>query len=135
MFIASKDRFINASIDRLARKYGFTSDYSTSQLGLGSIYQYSNKATGANLFGLVVKEKHTDPISFSHVGTCLQALRRAVKKMSLYYMGLEAFDDPKFPIVTRKLWTAVIDTFFVEEIEVYFCWPDDVKEKNWEERA
>ncbi|XP_034238375.1 uncharacterized protein LOC117643545 isoform X2 [Thrips palmi] len=135
VFIASKDNFFNESIRRLASKYGFTSDYNSSRLGLGSVYQYTNLATKINVFGLVVKEKHDDPISFTAVGKCLQDLRRISKKMKLYYMGFEAFDDPKFVTVTRKLWTAVIDTFFIEDIEVYFCWPEDVKEKNWEERA
>lgn len=134
VFIASKDHHMTPSIQRLATKYGFTSDYCSKQLSMGSLYQHCNPATKANIFGLVVKEKHTDPVSFSLVGRCFQDLRRAVKKMKLYYMGFDAFDDPKYSFATRKLWTAVIDTFFLEEIEVYFCWPEDVKEKNWEAR-
>jgi len=135
IFIASKDNFVTESISRLASKYGFTSDYKSSQLVLGSVYQYSNKTNHSNIFGLVVKEKHNDPISFTALGKTLQDLKRVMKKLKLYYMGFEAFDDPRFPCVTRKLWTAVVDTFFVDGYEVYICWSEDVKEKNWEERT
>ncbi|KAJ1528636.1 hypothetical protein ONE63_007031 [Megalurothrips usitatus] len=132
VFIGSKDNFVTPSISRLATKYGLLADYSSKQLSVGKLYHFKNKS--ANVFGLIVKERHTDPISFCEMSKCFLELRKAVKKEKLWYMGFEAFDDPLFSIVTRKVWTMVIDVFFVEEIEVHICWPENVKEDRWDER-
>ncbi|KAK3912481.1 ADP-ribose glycohydrolase OARD1 [Frankliniella fusca] len=134
VFIASKDRHITPTIDRLARKYGFQSEYAGSQLSLGSIYHTTRRNNAVNIFGLVVKNCYNEAISFSLIGKCLQDLKRVVKKLKLWYIGFEAFDDPKYSMVNRKVWTVIIDAFFLEEIEVHFCWPDEVSEKCWEER-
>ncbi|XP_026274740.1 uncharacterized protein LOC113203974 isoform X1 [Frankliniella occidentalis] len=132
VFIASKDHFITPTIQRLVAKYGFESDYLSHKQGSGSLYHTVRRS--ANIFGLVVKDRHNESVSFSAIGKCLQDLKRVVKKSNLWYIGFEAFDDPKVLLATRKVWTLIIDAFFTENIEVHFCWPEEVKEKCWEDR-
>lgn len=133
VFIASKDRFITEPLRRLALKFGFTADYSNNNAEIGGLYYYRNKATDHNIFGLVAKERHSDHISYCTLSNCLQALRKATKRLKLGYIGFEAFDDPKFLIATRKIWTVIVDVFFVDNIEVHICWTEDINEKCWEE--
>lgn len=133
LFMGSKDGVLTDHIDKLASKYGFTSDYSGRQHGSCSLYHYENQVRNANVFGLVVKEHHEDSISFCSVARCLQDLKRVMKKLGLWYIGIQAFDDPKYDLVMRKIWTVIINSLFIDKFEVYFCWPGNTKEMCWEE--
>ncbi len=134
VFIASRDRYITPAIKRLAEKYGFQSDYTGQQLGLGSLYRPTRTNNSVNIFGLVVKDHHDEAISFCLIAKCLLDLKKVMKKSNLWYLGFEAFDDPKFCTATRKVWTLITSALYLEEIEVHFCWPEEVKEKCCEER-
>ncbi|KAJ1528670.1 hypothetical protein ONE63_007064 [Megalurothrips usitatus] len=134
VFIASKDHVVTAQIERLATKYGFLSDYGTQLWSLGSLYCYRNEKLGFNIFGLVVKESVEDPVSFCAISKCLQDLKRVISKSEIYYIGFEAFDDSQFCNATRKVWTVITDVFYNDDLDVYFCWPEDVKEKCWDLR-
>ena len=125
VFFGTEDGNMDECGKSLDNKFNFALDFRKEQKRVGMVLQFEKRKE--YIYALIVKKKETDPLSYVNLEKCLNELKKRAKTDKTEFLGFQAFCDNQDDLATEKMITLVRNVFFLQELELYFCYPQNLQ--------
>ncbi|KAJ9591095.1 hypothetical protein L9F63_002376, partial [Diploptera punctata] len=125
VFFGSEDGNIDECGKMLDRKYDFSFDYRKQQKHVGTVQKFVKKQE--YIYGLVVKKKESDPLSYVNLEQCLTDLKKKIREDKTEFIGFQAYIENNDELAFEKFMSLVRTVFFYSPNEIHLCYPKELE--------